>query len=335
MTNEERDIITRFIERVGGASGGGFGGSVPSSQGQNLPPVDRDADSLIGELFGKYPEARYRITQLAFVQEQALNAAQQRIQALQQQVQQQNAGGQQSNSPWGQGAQQQPQSRGFLSGLFGGGNRSAPPPPPQAYQPPPQQQFAQPQYAPPPMMMQQQGSGFLGGALRTAAGVAGGLVAGQALMNLFEGGHRGLFGGVSDPGVGFGGPEAVPGGFAGGGEPGWVGGADPGLASGAAAPGFAGDPMDQGGALKSDPVSDPYAAQGGSPWTQAPDQGAGWQQADNSGGWQDAPADQGGGWQDAGGDQGGGWQDASSDQGGWDDTSGGDGGGWTDSSSDA
>jgi hypothetical protein len=333
MTNEERDVITRFIERVGGAGGSGFGsvpstGQAPGSQG--LPPVDHEADGLIGELFGKYPEARYRITQLAYVQEQALNAAQRRMQAMQQQLQQlqsQQGGGGQGPSPWGQGPQSQqqaqPQSRGFLSGLFGGNRASAPPPPPpQAYQAPPQQ-YAQPQYAP-PAMMQQQGSGFLGGALRTAAGVAGGLVAGQALMNLFEGGGRGLFGGASEPAIGA--PARFGGGFAGGGDPGWVGSPDASPVSDAFAPGFAPDPMDQGGALKSDPGSDPYAA----------GQGA-WQQADaGGGGWQDAPPDQGGGWQDAGAVDQGGADQGGGLQGGWDDAAGGGGdGGWTDSSSDA
>ena len=67
MTNEERDLITRFIERVGGpAASGGFA-SVPATtpSAQNLPPVDREADALLAELFQKYPEARYRITQVA------------------------------------------------------------------------------------------------------------------------------------------------------------------------------------------------------------------------------------------------------------------------------
>jgi hypothetical protein len=50
-------------------------------------------------------------------------------------------------------------------------------------------------------MFQRQGSGFLGSALTTAAGVAGGLVAGNALMSLFSGGH-GLGGGGFASGFG-------------------------------------------------------------------------------------------------------------------------------------
>jgi hypothetical protein len=296
MTNEEHDVITRFIQRAAGSSGG----SVPSSQA--LPPVDRDADALIGQLFQQYPEARYRITQLAYVQEQALNAAQQRMQAMQAQLEQSHAqsqsqqGGSQQGgaSPWGGAPAQPPQHRGLLAGLFGGGAAASPPPQPQPqYQQP---QYQQPQYAPPPSaMMQPQGSGFLGGALRTAAGVAGGLVAGQALMNLFEGGHGGFgggFGGGGFGGGGFGGPEVVN-------NETVIN--EPGATPWGAAP----DSYDQGGAPKDD----------GGGWQNAPDQSAGWQ---------DAPPDAGAGWQDAG-----------QDPGTWDTGSNSDDGGWTDSSSDA
>jgi hypothetical protein len=218
MTNEERNIITQFIGRVGGAQAPGqgtFGGSVPATTAPPLPPVDPEADRLIAEQFSRYPEARYRLTQLAFIQEHALAEAQNRIQRLEWEVQQAQQAAQQ--------AQQQPasgSSGGFFSGLFGGGSRSAPPPqqggpgpawnqgqggPAPNYQqgaPPP------PQYAPSyqPGMFQRQGSGFLGSALTTAAGVAGGLVAGNALMSLFSGSH-GMGGGF---GSGFGGGSPSP-----------------------------------------------------------------------------------------------------------------------------
>ena len=193
MTSEERDLITRFIERVAGAQ--------PS--GQPLPPLDPEADKLLTDLYARYPEARYRITQLAMVQEHALVEAQNRINRLmwelqQMQQQQQAQPSQQQPSPWG-AQPQQPQSRGFLSGLFGGGAgaASARPAAPQ-YAPPPQYtQPPQPQYPAGynPGAFQQQGSGFLGSALRTAAGVAGGVVAADALMNLFGGHGGGMFGG--------------------------------------------------------------------------------------------------------------------------------------------
>jgi len=185
MTEEERRIITGYVERVSGAaqqpaatSSGPWGGrSVPSTQAApNLPPVDPEADRLITDLFSRYPEARYRITQTAFVQEAALVQAQNRIQELEWQLE----------NTQNQAQANQQQSRGGLfGGLFGGGggNRQVPyTPRPQPIQPPPG--------AMNPAMMQQGrgGSGFLGTALTTAAGVAGGMVLGNALMGMFSGG---------------------------------------------------------------------------------------------------------------------------------------------------
>jgi uncharacterized protein len=209
MTNEERDIIANFIARVGGAQQQGqvpWGGSVPSA-GQPaqpaLPPVDREADAFIGELFNRYPEARYRMTQLAFVQEHALTEAQNRIQALQNALQQAHQ----------QATQQQPSGGGFFSNLFGGGQRQAPPTPGPAWNQGPQPQYAPPppQYAPgyQPGMFQRGGSGFLGSALTTAAGVAGGVVLGNALMDLFSP-NRGLEGGLGGGALGGASPWGGP-----------------------------------------------------------------------------------------------------------------------------
>jgi hypothetical protein len=251
MTNEERDIITSFIARVGGAAPAAaspLGGSVPATTQPALPPIDREADGLIGEMFTRYPEARYRLTQLAFVQEHALAEAQNRIQQLQAALQQ---------AQQAQAAQPQ-QSGGFFSGLFGGGQRPAGPPPgpgpawnqggpPPQYAPPPPQ-YA-PQYAPGYQqgMFQRGGSGFLGSALTTAAGVAGGLVVGNALMGLFSP-HTG-FGG------GFGGmPEANPWGAPGGGP------VDQGAWDQSTAPAPDQAPVDQGTWDQPDPS-------GGSSWT--------------------------------------------------------------------
>jgi hypothetical protein len=235
MTNEERDIITQFIARVGGAQAAqpSFGGSVPATTTQALPPVDPEVDRFIADLFSRYPEARYRITQLAFVQEHALAEAQNRLQRMDWEVQQARQQAQQAPQ------QQQPSGSGggFFSGLFGGGARpSGPPPQPQqgapvwnqapqqGYQqaPPPGYQQAPPpqQYAPSyqPGMFQRSGSGFLGSALTTAAGVAGGLVAGNALMSLFSG-SRGEGGGG---GFGGGGGSSNPWGGEAGGNQGYV-----------------------------------------------------------------------------------------------------------------
>ena len=74
-------------------------------------------------MFNRYPEARYRLTQLAFVQEHALAEAQNRLQQMEAALQQAQQAAQQA-------AQQPQQGGGFFSGLFGGGQRAAPPPQP-------------------------------------------------------------------------------------------------------------------------------------------------------------------------------------------------------------
>ncbi|MBX9700833.1 MAG: DUF2076 domain-containing protein, partial [Acetobacteraceae bacterium] len=171
------------------ASSGPWGnrGSVPQSA-PPLPPVDREADALIADLFSRHPEARYRITQTAFVQEHALVQAQNRIQELEWELE--NAQRQ------GQAAQ----SRGGLFGMFGGGQRPAPMPPrPQPMAPPPGYNAMQQGGA--------QGGGFLRTAAMTAAGVAGGMILGNMLMNAFSGG--GAAHAATATGGGFG-QEAVP-----------------------------------------------------------------------------------------------------------------------------
>lgn len=287
MTNEERDLITQFVARVGGtqAPAAAPGAMAP------LPPVDHDADALIADLFTRYPEARYRVTQLAYVSEHALVEAQNRINRLQWELQnlqrQRQAPPAQGGSPWGaaagaaaEAAAAQPQQRGFFSSLFGGGQQA-----PQG-QPP----YAQPQYAAPPPpqyppnynpgAFQQQGSGFLGGALRTAAGVAGGVVAADALMSLFSGNHGGGFGGGGFGGGGFGG------GF--GGQPEVIEYNTTNINEGGGGP--------WGGAPTADPDVGGYPPPpppDQSAWATPPDQGADWRDADPG------PSDQGGGWDQA------------------------------------
>lgn len=285
MTNEERDLIAQFVQRVGGraAGTGGFAGSVPAVGSAPLPPVDPEADALLADLFAKYPEARYRITQVAFVQERASAAAASQIAQLQAQLQAQAQQMQQmqaqqtpapaQSSPWGNaGATPQAQpapSRGLFGGLFGGGQQAAPP------------QYQQPAYAPPapqyapqqPGMFQRSGSGFLGSALTTAAGVAGGMMAANALEGLFSG-HQNQqnasFGGM---GGGFAPQQSFPGEAA----P-WSNQTQQGS-----------DPLDQGGDAK----SFPDAAPDQSGWASAP--------APADSGWQDSPAPADSGWTDSGG----------------------------------
>ena len=188
MTDEERRIISQFVERISGAAAPAptaspwGGGSVPSTQARpSLPPVDREADALIADLFSRYPEARYRITQTAFVQEAALVEAQNRIRQLEWEVE--NAHGQAQ-------AAAQPQRGGLFGGMFGGGGGARPMPP---TRPQPQPVYP-PNYNPGMLQPQRGGSGFLGTALTTAAGVAGGMVLGNMLMGAFSG-HHGAAGG--------------------------------------------------------------------------------------------------------------------------------------------
>ena len=209
MNDDERRIISEFVQRVAGAApapaatpwGGPGGGSVPQTR-PPLPPVDREADALIGELFSRYPEARYRLTQTAFVQEHALTQAQNRIQELEWQLENTQR---QAQANQGRG--------GLFGGMFGGGAQRPAPmaPPPQPIAPPGGYN---------PAMMQPAaggGGGFLRTAAMTAAGVAGGMVLGNVLMNAFSGGgaaHAAGLGSGSEPG-GFGtgggfGQEAVP-----------------------------------------------------------------------------------------------------------------------------
>lgn len=197
MTDEERRIIGDYVMRVAGvqqapaavASGPWGGGRVPQTGGQtgaaqpaaNLPPVEPAADAYIAELFAKYPEARFRLTQTAFVQEHALVAAQNRIQELEWELEAQTRQAQAANN------------RGFMG--FGGGRPAPMPPRPEPVQ------------APGGAIPQRQGMGFLGTAMMTAAGVAGGLVLGNMLMGAFSGS-----GGAAQAATGAGafGQEAVP-----------------------------------------------------------------------------------------------------------------------------
>jgi hypothetical protein len=282
MTPEERDIISRFIARVGGgAPASSFTpGSVPATQqNQPLPPIDPEADRFISDQFNAYPAARYRITQMAFVQEAALAEAQNRIKRLEYELQQRQA------QPQPQG-----QSRGFFSGLFGGGQSAPQQPQYQQYAPPPQASYP-PGYQ--PGMFGGGGSGFLGSALTTAAGVAGGVLAADALTSMFSPHYGGGWGG---------------GGFGGGG---WGGG------------GFG------GGEVVNETVVNNYgdaggtAGGGGDPWG-----GAGTTDAASGGGWNDpgqADPGQSGDWGSSGDTGGGDW--GGGDAGGsWDDNSGGGGG---------
>ena len=209
MTNEERDIITQFIARVGGAQR-------RTAVVRRLGAGDHDAGAAAGRSRGRPADRRpvHPLSRGALPHHPARLRAGARagrgaepppadgVGAA--------AGAAGRHSRRHSSSSRADRGGGFFSGLFGGGSRPAPTAAPQqgapawnqapqqGYQqaPPPSYQQAPPpppQYAPSyqPGMFQRSGSGFLGSALTTAAGVAGGLVAGNALMSLFSGSHGG------------------------------------------------------------------------------------------------------------------------------------------------
>ena len=195
MSPEERQLLQGVFDRM---------------RNNASAPRDPDADRLIADNVRQQPYGPYFLTQAVIVQEQALQAASQRIQQLEQHIQSQP-----SQAPAGGG--------GFLSSIFGGGaSRPSLPAP----QPAPmwnqggampgggQQGYGQQQGGYPPQQQggpwgggQQMGGGgggFLHGAMQTAAGVAGGAL-------LFDG-IKGLMGGGSGGGFGMGGEGSHGGG---------------------------------------------------------------------------------------------------------------------------
>lgn len=148
---------------------------------------DLQAEQQINQHIREQPSAPYYMAQAMIIQEAALKQLDQRVKDLESQIaqQQQNNANQQS-------------SGGFLAGLFGGGNRTTPSPREQyqaqqqnnaAWNNQPQTGYAQQQPAynnPPPQAAPSRAGGFLGGALQTAAGVAGGVVLADMLTGMFR-----------------------------------------------------------------------------------------------------------------------------------------------------
>ena len=119
---------------------------------------DTSAEERIAQHVSAQPAAPYYMAQTILIQEAAIKQLNDRIQALESQVSQLQAA--------------KPSSGGFLSGLFGGGGSSRGSDPI-----PGAEQYGRPQASAQP------------GALQTAAGVAGGVVLGNMLTNMFSGSH--------------------------------------------------------------------------------------------------------------------------------------------------
>ncbi|WP_263754621.1 DUF2076 domain-containing protein [Kosakonia cowanii] len=158
MQYDEQQLINGLFQRLKQAE---------QQNGQR----DAQAERQIAELVKQQPAAPYYMAQSMLIQEAALKRLQARVQELENQLAQQ-----QSQQPSGGGS--------FLSGLFGG-NRNQPTQPAQNWGAPPVQQQQPQQYAS-PAPTASRGSGFMAGALQTAAGVAGGVVIADMLTSMFH-----------------------------------------------------------------------------------------------------------------------------------------------------
>ncbi|WP_313276673.1 DUF2076 domain-containing protein [Kosakonia cowanii] len=157
MQYDEQQLINGLFQRLKQAE---------QQNGQR----DAQAERQIAELIKQQPAAPYYMAQSMLIQEAALKRMQARVQELENQLAQQ-----QSQQPSGGGS--------FLSGLFGG-NKNQPAQPAQNWGAPPVQQ--QPQQYASPAPTASRGSGFMAGALQTAAGVAGGVVIADMLTSMFH-----------------------------------------------------------------------------------------------------------------------------------------------------
>jgi hypothetical protein len=186
MTPEERQLITGLFERMRGFA---------------LTGKDGEAEALIKQQVGSLPDAPYMLVQSVLIQEQALQQADARIKALEEQVRE----AQQQHAPTtGAGS--------FLGGFFGsraapGADPGADPEPGRGTSVPAvgsraalpvyggQSAWAAPQAGtqPPgtptdaPPAPPQAGGGFLKSAMATAAGVAGGMLAANAISSWLGG----------------------------------------------------------------------------------------------------------------------------------------------------
>ncbi|WP_033137723.1 DUF2076 domain-containing protein [Aeromonas finlandensis] len=114
---------------------------------------DQQADQLIRQHLAEQPDAPYYMAQALLIQQAALTRLNERVKEL-------------------EASQSAPSGGSFLSGLFG--SESSPPP---RFTPPPATALAQPA---------SRASSFLGGALQTAAGVAGGVMLADMIGGLFH-----------------------------------------------------------------------------------------------------------------------------------------------------
>jgi uncharacterized protein len=178
MSPEERQLISGLFDRIRSAANS---------------PRDPEAETLIGDAVKAMPYAPYFLAQAVIVQDQALRAANERLQELESRL-----------NEFEQQGQRPGDFLGGLGSIFGG---AAPPAQPSTqprspWGPPEQQPYPQ-QPAPGAWSGPHAGGGFLRGAFGTAAGVAGGVLLADSIRGLFGGNSGGL--GIGSGLGGFGG----------------------------------------------------------------------------------------------------------------------------------
>lgn len=160
MQSEEQQLIENLFGRLKQAE-------------TQSGPRDAGAEQLIKQHLQNQPGAPYYMSQAILIQEAALKKLNAQVTDLENRL----AQAQQQQAP-------QQSSGGFLSSLFGSSSRPAASQQQQqpwgSAPPQPQQQYAPQQQAAP------RGTGFLGGALQTAVGVAGGVVMADMLTSMFH-----------------------------------------------------------------------------------------------------------------------------------------------------
>lgn len=155
MQSEEQKLIDNLFSRLQQAQ-------------DNSSARDTGAEQRIQQHLQAQPNAPYYMSQAIIIQEAALKKLNERVTELENQL-----------------TQRPPASSGgFLSGLFGGGTRPESNSQPNSSWNTQARNNSVPQSPP-----ASRGTGFLGGALQTAVGVAGGVVMANMLTSMFDHNH--------------------------------------------------------------------------------------------------------------------------------------------------
>ncbi|CAK17447.1 DUF2076 domain-containing protein [Pseudomonas entomophila] len=181
MNTEEQTLIDGLFSRLKQAE-------------DPAQPRDAQAQAHIEERLRQQPAAPYYMAQAILVQEAAIKRLDEQNKQLEADLKQARAQLEATRSSSNNGG------GGFLSSIFGAGARNPAPEPQRSVAPPPSsgggwrepapQAYAQPQAQPGfgavPAPARSGASSFLGGAMQTAAGVAGGVLLAQGISSLFN-----------------------------------------------------------------------------------------------------------------------------------------------------